>query len=88
MCMLFCLENTYSVVMDTQNTTILQLVGVIVVRLGMLLISNVAEFRLLLIVNHLQFVMKALTLNASVNEKLNVFSYVGIIGTNINPLDQ
>jgi len=86
--MLFCLENTYSVVMDTQNTTILQLVGVIVVRLGMLLISNVAEFRLLLIVNHLQFVMKALTLNASVNEKLNVFSYVGIIGTNINPLDQ
>jgi len=70
MCMLFCLENTYSVVMDTQNTTILKLVGVIVVRLGMLLISNVAEFRLLLIVNHLQFVMKALTLNASVNEKM------------------
>ena len=68
--MLFCLENTYSVVMDTQNTTILKLVGVIVVRLGMLLISNVAEFRLLLIVNHLQFVMKALTLNASVNEKM------------------
>jgi len=70
MCMLFCLENTYSVVMDTQNTTILKLVGVIVVRFGMLLISNVAEFRLLLIVNHLQFVMKALTLNASVNEKM------------------
>ena len=68
--MLFCLENTYSVVMDTQNTTILKLVGVIVVRFGMLLISNVAEFRLLLIVNHLQFVMKALTLNASVNEKM------------------